>query len=41
MEIVETVLLSIIDHNVENKPKPHHMNKDLMTTLLQMERENA
>ena len=32
-------LLIIIDHNL-TKPKPHHMNKDLMTCALEMERHD-
>lgn len=30
-------LLTVIDYNAETKPKPHHMNRDLMTTVLKME----
>lgn len=33
----EHTIISIIDHNIANKPKPAHHNKDLMTALLQME----
>lgn len=37
MTISETILI-IIDHNL-TKPKPAHMNKDLMTCALQMEQK--
>jgi hypothetical protein len=33
-------LLLIIDHNYETKPRPAHMNFDLMTAALQLERQN-
>lgn len=29
--------MTIIDHNLETKPRPAHMNKDLMTCAMQME----
>ena len=35
-ESVKATLLATIEHNL-TKPKPHHKNIDLMTTLLQME----
>ena len=34
-------LMNIIDHNIETNPKPHHMNKHLMTAALKMEADNA
>jgi hypothetical protein len=36
-ELAPTILLDIIQHNVETKPKPFHHNKDLMKAVLQME----
>ena len=30
-------IMQIISYNAEYKPKPHHMNKDLMTTALRLE----
>lgn len=36
-EVVKTTLLDIVDHNLSHNPKPAHMNKDIMTALLQME----
>ena len=35
------VLMDIVGHNRERKPKPHHMNKDIMTAILKMEREDG
>lgn len=39
-EMLEThtqlCLMEIIDWNMENNPKPHHMNKELMKTALQL-----
>ena len=32
-----SLLLDVIDHNAATKPKPYHMNRDLMTTALKLE----
>lgn len=34
------ILWLIIDHNVKNLPKPHHVNRDLVHVALEMERQN-
>jgi hypothetical protein len=31
------ILIQIIEYNYQQKPKPHHHNKDLMTTALMLE----
>lgn len=35
------IILNVVDYNAATKPKPFHMNKDLMTTALKMERGNG
>lgn len=35
--MIKSTLWAIIQHNAETKPKPHHHNRDLMTTLLMLE----
>lgn len=37
MKITDFILM-VIDHNVEAQPMPHHVNRDLMTTALKLER---
>ena len=34
--VAERTIIEIIDHNAATNPKPHHMDKDLMTTALKM-----
>lgn len=40
LEGSKLTLLQVIDHNL-TQPKPHHKNKDLMTTVLKMEAQNG
>lgn len=39
MKITDFILM-VIDHNAETLPKPHHVNRDLMTTVLKLERKD-
>lgn len=39
LEGSKIALIAAIDNNL-SKPNPHHMNKDLMTTLLRLEMED-
>lgn len=38
---INDIILLIIDHNSQTLSKPHHVNRELMTTVLKLEQTNG